>query len=233
MPFSLRFKRGRRPGLLLALACLLGLGACEPIQVEPAHYGTLAVTVLDGSTNQPLANVAVSTTPATGSFVTDAKGQVTIAQVPAGTVSVAARKASYDATTGNATLGDGQTQSVVLLLNKATAAAPPGAAVRPTPAVGATGQPADVRLAWHPAAGAQKSDSLKYDVVLYESNDLNQRALLLSGRDTTVLAAGLRFNTTYYWQVTVRTPAGAIAQGPVWSFQTKALPDTAFCSCAP
>ncbi|MEJ7662439.1 MAG: hypothetical protein WKG07_24170 [Hymenobacter sp.] len=36
--------------------------------------------------------MAVSTTPATGSFVTDAKGQVVIAQVPAGTVSVAARR---------------------------------------------------------------------------------------------------------------------------------------------
>ena len=89
MPFSLRFKRGRRPGFLLALFCLLGLAACEPTQVEPAYYGTLTVTVLDGTTNQPLANVAVSTTPATGSFVTDAKGQVTIAQVAAGPVSVA------------------------------------------------------------------------------------------------------------------------------------------------
>lgn len=43
-----------------------------------------------------------------------------------------------------------------------------------------------------------------------------------------MLAPGLRFNTTYYWQVTVRNPGGATARGPVWSFQTKGLPDNRF-----
>jgi len=219
------FERGPRVGAFLFSLCLLVLAACEPTQVEPAYFGTLTVTVLDGSTSQPLANVAVSTTPATGSFVTDAKGQVVIASVPAGLVSVAARRATYDATTGSATIANGQSQSVVLLLNKTAATNTPGAATRPTPTVGATGQPADVQLSWRPAAGALKSDSLKYDVVLYESNNLNQRTLLSNARDTTVLAPSLRFSTTYYWQVTVRNPAGVIARSPVWSFQTKALPD--------
>ncbi|MEJ7662438.1 MAG: hypothetical protein WKG07_24165 [Hymenobacter sp.] len=39
---------------------------------------------------------------------------------------------------------------MVLLLNKAASTAPPGAATRPTPAVGATGLPADVQLSWAP-----------------------------------------------------------------------------------
>lgn len=216
------------PGVLFALICLLGLAACEPTLVEPAYYGTLTVTVLDGSTSQPVANVAVSTTPATGSYVTDAKGQLTIAQVPAGTLSVAARRAGYDATTSNVTLTDGQTQSVVLLLNKTAATSPPGAPTRPTPASGATGQPIAVQLAWHPAVGALASDSLRYDVVLYESNNLNQRQLLTSSKDTTVQVTGLRYNTSYYWQVTVRKAAGVAARGPVWSFQTVGLPDNRY-----
>lgn len=215
-------------GVLFVLFCLLGLAACEPTLVEPAYYGTLTVTVLDGSTSQPIANAAVSTTPATGSYVTDAKGQLTITQVPAGTLSVAARKAGYDATTGSATLSNGQTQSVVLLLNKAAAAPAPGAATRPTPTPGATSQPTTLKLAWHPAAGALASDSLKYDVVLYESNNLNQRQLLTSSKDTMVQATGLRYNTIYYWQVTVRNAAGTAARGPVWSFQTVGLPDNRY-----
>jgi TolB protein len=212
----------------LVFAWLLGLGACEPVQVEPAYYGTLTVTVLDGSTSQPLPNVAVSTTPATGSFVTDAKGQVTISQVPAGTVGIAARRASYDAATGSATLTAGQTQSVVLLLNKTASAAAPAAAGQPTPAVGATGQPTTVRLAWRSPAGASPGDSLRYDVVLFESNNLNQRTLLTNSRDSTVTVSGLLYNTTYYWQVTTRNLAGAATRGPVWSFQTGALPDNRY-----
>ncbi|NML65733.1 hypothetical protein HHL22_11000 [Hymenobacter sp. RP-2-7] len=215
-------------GTWFALLCLLGLAACEPTLVEPAYYGTLTVTILDGSTSQPLANVAVSTTPATGSYVTDARGQVTISQAPAGTLSVAARRAGYDATTGSATISDGQTQSIVLLLNKTTSTAAPGAPTRPTPATGATDQATSLRLIWRPAAGTQAGDSLKYDVLLFESNNLNQRTLATNTRDTTVIVADLRYNTTYYWQVTARNPAGATARGPVWSFQTVAFPDNRY-----
>jgi TolB protein len=215
-------------GVLFAFICLLGLVACEPTLVEPAYFGTLTVTVLDGSTSQPVTNVAVTTNPATGSYVTDAKGQLTITQVPAGTLSVSARKAGYDATSSNVTLTNGQTQSVVLLLNKTAATAAPGAPVRPTPASGASGQPTTLRLGWHPAAGAAASDSLKYDVVLYESNNLNQRQLLTSSKDTTIQVTDLRYNTIYYWQVTVRNAAGVAARSPVWSFQTVGLPDNRY-----
>lgn len=217
-----------RFGAFLVFIYLLGLAACETVQVEPAYYGTLTVTVLDGSTSQPLANVAVSTTPATGSFVTDVKGQVVISQVPIGTVSISARRATYDAATGNATITENQSQSVVLLLNKTTSAAPPGAATRPTPAIGATGLPTTVRLSWRAATGATAADSLRYDVVLFESNNLNQRQLLTNSKDTTVLATGLLYNTTYYWQVTTRNLAGAATRGPIWSFQTAMLPDNRY-----
>jgi TolB protein len=228
MRLLLLFIRQPQVGAFLFFTWLLGLGSCEPVQVEPAYYGTLTVTVLDGSTSQPLANVAISTTPATGSFVTDAKGQVVISQVPAGTVSIAARRATYEAATGTATITEGQTQSVVLLLNRAASTAAPAAAVRPTPAVGATGLPTTVLLAWHAAAGASPSDSLRYDVVLFESNNLNQRILLTNSKDSTVTASGLLYNTTYYWQVTTRNAAKVTTRGPIWSFQTAALPDNRY-----
>ncbi|MEJ7662437.1 MAG: fibronectin type III domain-containing protein [Hymenobacter sp.] len=70
-------------------------------------------------------------------------------------------------------------------------------------------------------------------MVLYESNNLNQRTLLSNARDTTVLAPGLRFNTTYYWQVTVRTPAGPLPGAPCGASKPRACPTTASCLCAP
>lgn len=214
-----------RIGLLpLAGWALLLLTACEATTVEPVTYGTVAVTVLDARTNQPLANANISTNPATGSYVTDAQGQLTIDRVPAGLTAVTARRSGYVQLTTNVAVADGQTQPLVLQLEKSSAATPPSPPGRPAPAPGATGQPGTVLLGWHPA-NAAKDDSLRYDVILFESNNLNQRSLLVNAKDTTVTATGLLFSTTYYWQVTARNPAGASARGPVWSFQTGPLPE--------
>lgn len=216
-----------RISLLLLLLWAFLLAACEDTVVEPVYYGSVAVTVLDARTNSPLANTALSTNPATGSYVTDAAGKALLTDVPAGTVSLTARRTTYDQLVSNVTVSRDQTQSVVLLLTRTASATPPNPANRPSPATGSTGQPINVTLSWHPV-NATKDDSLRYDVVLFESNNLNQRQLVSSARDTTTTVGGLLYNTTYYWQVTTRNLAGAVARGPVWSFQTAALPDNRY-----
>lgn len=219
-----------RIGLLLLTgwALLLStLSGCEDATVEPTTYGSVDLTVLDARTNQPLANTGVSTNPATGSYVTDAQGHLLLTQVPAGLVAVSVRRTGYVGQTTNVNVTTSQTQNVVLQLEKPSSTSPPNAPVRPGPVSGATGQPADVALSWHPN-GATRADSLRYDVILYESNNQNQRTLLSNSKDTVVTATGLLYNTTYYWQVTARNPGGASARSPVWSFQTKALPDNRY-----
>ena len=215
--------------LLFALvaALALGLGACEETTVEPLRYGAVEGTVLDARTNRPLTNVSISTNPATGSYVTDALGRFRIEQVPIGQIGVTARKADYSPVTATLTINEGQNTPVSILLEKPAAATPPGAPGRPEPTPGSTSQPTELPLGWRPT-NATKSDSLRYDVVLYEGNNLNQRSLLTNSKDTTVLATGLLYSTTYYWQVTARNPAGASARSAVWSFQTRPLPDNRY-----
>ena len=215
--------------LLFALfaTLALGLSACEETTVEPLRYGAVEGTVFDARTNRPLANVSISTNPATGSYVTDALGRFKIAQVPTGQVGVTARKTDYNPVTATLTVNEGQNTPISIQLEKPAAATPPGAPTRPDPVPGSINQATEITLSWHPT-NAAKNDSLRYDVVLYEGNNINQRNLLTNSKDSTVLATGLLYNTTYYWQVTVRNPAGAIARGTVWSFQTRALPDNRY-----
>ncbi|RZL14445.1 MAG: hypothetical protein EOO62_05430 [Hymenobacter sp.] len=215
--------------LLLLTSWLLLLAGCTETTVEPMRFGALSGTVLDARSGQPLANVAISTTPASSGYLTDAKGQFAIAQVPAGTVSVTAHKADYTDQSTNITVTEGQTQTVALLLARPSATTPPNAPAQPSPANGATGQPTQLTLSWHPVR-ATKTDSLRYTVVLYESNNLNQQTLLTNSRDSMVVAANLRYNTIYYWQVTATNLAGtgSSARSPVWSFQTQSLPDNRF-----
>ena len=219
-----------RFGLLLLTGWALvlsTLSGCEDATVEPTTYGSVEVTVVDARTNQPLPNTGISTNPATGSYVTDAQGHILLLQIPAGLVAVSARRTGYISVTTNVNVMTGQTQNVVLQLEKPSSATPPNAPVRPAPVTGATGQPTDVALSWHPN-GATRADSLRYDVILFESNNQNQRTLLLNSKDTVVTATGLLYNTTYYWQVTARNTGGASARSPVWSFQTSPLPDNRY-----
>jgi TolB protein len=204
----------------------LVLAGCTETTVEPTRYGALSGTVLDARSGQPLANVAISTAPASSSYLTDAKGQFFVAQVPVGTVSVTAHKSDYTDQTTNITVNEGQTQTVSVVLSKPSATSPPNAPNRPEPATGATNQPTQLTLKWHPVQ-ASKSDSLRYTVSLFENGNLNQRTLLTNSRDTTVLVTGLRYATTYYWQVTATNNSGngTSARSPVWSFQTLAFPD--------
>ena len=214
--------------LLLFFGWLM-LAGCTETTVEPTRYGTLTGTVLDARNSQPLANVVITTNPATSSYITDAKGQFSIAQVPTGAVNVTAHKADYTDQTSSVTVNEGQNQNVALILAKTVAGTTtPNSPVQPSPANGATGQPIQLTLAWH-SVGTAKSDSLRYSVVLYESNNLNQQNLLTNARDSTV-QVNLRYNTTYFWQVTAtnQSGTGGSVRSPVWTFQTAALPDNRF-----
>jgi TolB protein len=213
-------------GVVLAF-CSLGLfSSCQEDLVEPAYFGSVSGTVLDARTNLPLANATVTTNPATSSFVTTAQGKFDIKDAPTGRLAITVSKADYQQVVANVTVNDGQTADVSVLLSKSTTAAI-SAPNRPTPATQATGQPTDVRLSWR-RVNATAADSLRFDVVLFESNSTSQRTLLNNSRDTTVLATNLKFNTTYFWQVTARNPAGATAKSDIWSFQTRDLPSNRF-----
>lgn len=167
--------------LALLFSWLL-LAGCTETTVEPTRYGSLTNTVLDARTSQPLASVVVTTNPAISSYLTDAKGQFSIGQVPTGAVSVTVHKADYTNQTTSINVVEGQAQNVALLLARPSATTPPNAPAQPIPANGATGQPTQLTLAWH-SVRAAKSDSLRYSVVLYESNNLNQQNLLANARD--------------------------------------------------
>ena len=212
--------------MVLAFFCAFLLGACQENLVEPVYFGNVTGTVLDARTNLPLANAIVTSSPATSSYITNAQGKFQIDNVPAGRLALTVSKADYQQVTANVTVADGQTADVSVVLAKSTTA-PPITPTRPAPADQAPAQPTTLRLSWHATPGSA-GDSLRFDVVLFESNNLSQRTVLNNSRDTAVTVTNLLYNTTYRWQVTVRNATGALARGPVWSFQTVALPNNRF-----
>ena len=222
-----RLLRTPRTLWLICLPLWLLIGACQDDSVEPIYYGSVQGVVRDARSNQLLPNVAVTTTPATSSVVTDAQGVFTLTNVPAGRLTITANKADYQSTTVAVTIEEDQTATVTVLLAKNSSAAPPSAPTRPSPADKATVPGPNVKLEWHPV-NATRSDSLRYDVLLYEGSNGANQSLLTNSRDTTVTATNLRYNTTYFWQVTVRNASKSAARSELWSFRTGALPDNRY-----
>ncbi|WP_167855408.1 carboxypeptidase-like regulatory domain-containing protein [Hymenobacter fodinae] len=183
--------------------------------------------VRDARTNQLLPSVSITTTPATSSVVTDGQGGFDLSSVPTGRLTLVASKADYQQTTVAVTVDENKTTTVTILLARSPSTAAPAAPNRPSPADQAQVPGPNVTLEWHPV-NAVRSDSLKYDVVLYEGSNGSSRMVLTNRRDTTVTVTGLQYNTTYFWQVTVRNASGASTRSNLWSFKTGSLPDNRF-----
>lgn len=214
--------------LLLLLVVGLVVVACEENTIEPVRYGSLEGVVLDASTNTPLANAVITTNPATSSFTTDAQGQFYLPNVQTGKYAIAVRKTDFKTETVNVQVEEGILTEVRIPLDKATGSNHrPNAPSNPSPADRATNQATRLTLRWR-VTDPDKSDSLRSDVVLFESNSTDRRQLLTNARDTAVTVSDLKYATTYYWQVTVRDKANETVRGEVWSFQTGPLPDNRF-----
>ncbi|QNE41996.1 hypothetical protein F1C16_20435 (plasmid) [Hymenobacter sp. NBH84] len=201
--------------------------ACESTTVEPARYGSLEGVVLESRNNTPVVNAVVTTNPATSSFLTDAQGKFTLPALTTGKYTLSIRKAEYSPQDIAVTISEAAPTAVTVVLERANSAnRPPNAPTLPSPADEVTNvAPITLALRWRVTDPDGQSDSLRSDVILYESTSTTRRQLLSNSRDTSVTVSNLKFNTIYFWQVTVRDQAGATVRGPVWSFQTATLPE--------
>lgn len=202
--------------------------ACEDNTIEPAYYGAADGLVLDAS-NRPIANAIITTNPATSSFSSDAQGKFALPNLLVGKYALSVRKTDFKTESVNIQVDRDVTTNVTVVLEKSTGSnTAPNVPFSPTPANGAVDQIVEPTLKWRVSDPNGRSDTLRSEVVLYESNNTNRRTLISNTKDTTVVATGLRYNTTYFWQVTVRDKAGLVTRGDVWTFRTRNLPDNPY-----
>jgi TolB protein len=214
----------RRAFWLLLWALGLGLTACEENTVEPTRYGALSGVVRDSRTNAVLPNAVITTNPATTSFTSDGEGRFSLPNLAVGQYALSVRKTDYKTETLNVQVAEGPATSVDVRMEKSTGNQRPNVPSQPQPATGAVEQNASLTLRWR-GSDPDHGDSLRYDVVLYESNSSVRQQPLSNGRDSSVTVSDLKYNTTYYWQVTVRDKAGETTRGDVWTFRTKPFPE--------
>lgn len=199
--------------LVYFIALILLCFACNEDTIEPKGEGSISGVVLHASTNQPIAGVSISTSPATTAVVTDAEGKFILRDVPGGNYAISAKKAGLKAETVSVAVIDGkETQATLVLGDSNTDQAAPGKPSNPDPAEKATNISIADTLRW--MSVATDGDSTFYDVYLYESGSTEKKKVAEAIADTSVVVTDLKYNTTYFWQVIAKDKSSNVTNGP-------------------
>lgn len=216
----------------LKLICLflltISLTSCNEETVEPQGGGAIRGVVLDAETNAPVSTASITTNPATSAVITDQEGNFSITDISTGDYTVTVQKLGYKTKSVSVAVKNLKNSNITIVLEEAAGGGrAPGKAAGPSPESGTTAQPVNITLKWK-APQANSSDTLTYDVYLYESGNTEKKRIAEGIADTSAVAKNLKYNTTYFWQVVVKDQSGRTANGEVWSFTTLAIPNARY-----
>jgi hypothetical protein len=95
---------------------------------------------------------------------------------------------------------------------------PPVVQGNPMPLNGSTNEPVDLKLSWT-FSDPDPGDKLRYDIYLGQDTG-KLRAVAQKLETASFRPKDLRPGKLYYWRIDARDKAGAVTQGPLWSFAT-------------
>ena len=213
--------------LLLTAATQFLFLSCKENTISPEMFGSISGIVLDADDNSPIAGASIATSPPSNILVTDEYGKFEYSNIAVGDYTITISKNNYAKNSVSVQVKDGETTSPTILLNKSTSNNnPPNEPSNPFPGNNSVSQPISLNLAWK-ASDPDQSDTLRFDVYLFESNDPNLTKIASDITDTTVSLENLKYITTYFWQV-VAKDGEATTNSSTWSFTTVAPPDNPY-----
>lgn len=95
---------------------VLLLAGCSKSTVEPELFGNISGSVLNADTNAGVADVSITTQPATNAILTDKNGSFELKNVPTGSIVISAEKPGYTAKTVSVTVRENETSTARILL---------------------------------------------------------------------------------------------------------------------
>lgn len=188
--------------LLLSIFTILLFGCSEDL-LDGTQKGTLKGSVRLELTNEPLANVKITTTPSTQTVFSDEEGNFEILEsIPIGDYSVKAELNGYVTEVDAISITESEQIVTIVfeMITDETLNSPPSTPQLISPANLATDLPNDVTLQWSSTDVDQ--DTLTYRV-LVTNNTTNELEEFEELEETTLDLENLNFGTTYTWQVVV------------------------------
>jgi len=203
---------------------LLILIQCRDDKLSPDAKGTIEGKVLDNKDLSPIENAEVSTSPATHTVLTDSNGTFTM-EVKVGEYNVIAKERDYFSSSTSVKININETTHVIIKLDeRITEVELPAFTDHYYPKDQQQNVPVNDTIRWQlKNKGKELDDTVKFNLKLYEAGkpaSLHKENLT----DTFATVKGLKFNTTYLWQVSAENKAGK-TYSEVRSFTTRVFPD--------
>ena len=207
----------RNETLTVTVAANQTTQAVFSLEPRASSLGSLSGTLLDAVSNQPIASASITTNPPSVALITNAAGQFAIDSLATGNYTLIVEKFGYAPDSVAVAVQEDKTTPVTMLLNPADVIV--NVPTQPQPTIAAREQATDLTLSWtieRPRAEAQ----LRYEVLLYTSNQPEARVLGTGLTDTNLEVSGLDSARNYLWQVIVHDQHRRTV-GDVWTFRTR------------
>lgn len=184
---------------LFIVSLLILCYSCNEDTIDSDGTGSLKGTVIEQGTNEPIENVKVKIVASNTTVLSDANGEFSMSNIPAGEQSVSGDKDGYLASFEAITIISESEVNVILEMEVSTATNnQPEQPTLLTPEDNAVDLPVNVELTWE--AVDPEEDELTYTVIL--RNDLNEDVVNYEDIMTTnLLLEDLNYGVKYFWQV--------------------------------
>lgn len=212
--------------LKLCFLFFIVLSSCSEEKVDQVEYGTVIGRVVIADTFEPMENVKITSSPASGTIFTDVEGKFVMNKVKVGEYSFQAQKDGYVAKFESVTVSASNASEIIFELKKATANnKPPAIPVLTTPTDNAINQNIALDLVW--TATDPDNDALTFTVIL--RNDANTDVKIFSDiKDKKLSLTGLLYGVKYFWQVKANDGINVDILSAVSSFTTSTFPTTRY-----
>ena len=210
----------------IILLMLLFVQCSEEIE-ESSHLGTIKGIVVKHETNEPLANVKISTAPTTETIFTGEDGTFIIKDVPMGDYSIKAELKGYLMEINPANLIEmNQVVSVVVEMKDDNALnSPPNVPQLITPYDNAFEVGQTVDLLW--TCVDPDGDEIKYKLIV--KNNRNDDVVTIEDlSESSYRLVNLSFDTSYFWQIVANDDINEEVYSPVFKFKTAKVPQNRF-----
>ena len=210
--------------MLLCLFIGISFNSCSEDTIGESGTGTITGVVVFLGTNEPLANVKISTNPNTSTVFTDESGGFILENVEVGDYSVQAQKNDLITEFEPASVQDGNTVNVIFELQPETANnVAPSIPELVEPADSAIDVPTEAVFTWI-SNDPDPFDELEFSLEL-RNDATDEVANFTAISDTTFTVSDLSFSTKYFWQVTVNDGVNPQVNSEFSSFETVANPN--------
>ena len=200
--------------------------SCSEDTIDTFGEGTLNGSVVTDVNNEPLANVKISTTPASSTVFTDENGEFIISSISSDDYSVQAELDGYVTSFEAATITPNETSNVVFeMVTAGSINKQPLEAQLLSPEDGATGVAPEVNFVW--SSGSVDDDVLKYSLELRNGTTNETEVFEIEG-DTTYTASNLSLGTNYFWQISTDDLSNPVVRSEVSQFKTIDIPNNRF-----